>query len=351
MKIDFDPAMIAASPQPVMLINTEAALVHANPAAGPLMPVFLKGRKLWSTAIAGVKAGRTTLPCSLDLAATLPEAQSWKVWLCRADDGYALIFETLLPDHPAGAMPGEFALIGKPLRDQISAFAESVRRIDGSLLNRHDIEHRGEMLGRAGWIVEVLDELTRLSELHAGNPLKDEERVFLYPLVQAVAADLRRPDGRAGPWDIDPAGAGVAPLYGRRDWLTLAVRACMKRLLASCPDNARLRIELRQVGDFALLTGGVGPRAGRPPDGDPRPRAAAGALPQFDLDLQVAERVFELHGGQVRIRRLDSNDPLESFSVALPTAHPHAARSVGRCEVCPVARQAMEYARELASLL
>lgn len=92
----------------------------------------------------------------------------------------------------------------------------------------------------------------------------------------------------------------------------------------------------------------------------PAAKDAQVALPEqgFGLSLQICQRVFELHGGQLRIDYGDapSDRPetgrfIVAFTLTLPTGLPTHDRTRVSCRSCRISEQAMETARDLVKMM
>lgn len=373
MKIEITTDMFERSTQPVMLLTPEARLTYANPAAEPLLPLFLKARGAWEREILNLTWDRSELPKSLDLAEMVPESAAWEIWLSEvADAGFALMFCPVL--RTATAPPpvaGELALIGGAMREELAAFGDhlqeashgflpAVRTLCGSsetclreasrgFLSRAESRERDSLIAEAQHLSSQFLELAKLSELHERSPMTNQERIGIDALMVQVLADLPPLAGRASPLELKITGDRLAPVYCNPDWLALALRAYLVRLAAGCPKDARIDLELRQAGDMLVLSGSAAGHAPRRVDSGPPADGAATSRPVLDLSLMLADRILYLLGGEVEAIPASQPNRLESLTIKLPTSLPHEARRIGRCADCPETRQALEYARELAA--
>jgi len=370
MKIEFASDMFDRSAQPVMLLTPEGQLTYANAAGERLLPMFLKGRGAWEREIANVSWDKSDLPRTLDLTEDIPESAAWEIWLTEvADSGYALMFCPLLRACAAPiATAGELALIGSAMREELQAFGEhlqqasrgflpAVRTLCGSsetclqeasrgFLSRAESRERDNLIAETRHLSMQLMELAKLSELHERSPMTNQERIDFAALTAQVLADLPAQAGRTAPLDLKIAGGSLAPVYGNPDWLALALRSYLVRLAAGCPADARINLELRQIGDMLVLSGHAA--AGVAPADPSDAGAGATRMPALDLSLMLAERLMYLLGGEVEAGAADHPNRLASLTIKLPTSHPDETRRIGRCRDCPETRQALEYAKELA---
>ena len=75
-----------------------------------------------------------------------------------------------------------------------------------------------------------------------------------------------------------------------------------------------------------------------------------------DIRVPIARRIFELHGGQLKIVEIDADNPdefrrgISSFTLILPTGGPAKKRNL-ECENCLVGQQALAYAADLAKIM
>lgn len=375
MKIEIATDMFDHSTQPVMLLTPDAHLTYANAAAERLLPLFLKGHDAWAREIDGLSWDKSELPKQLDLAEEIPESAAWEIWLSEvADSGYALMFCPLLHagPAPAAAAAGELALIGNAMREELASFGDhlrqasrgflpAVRTLCGSsetclneasrgFLSRAESRERDSLIAETQRLSMQFLELAKLSELHEVSPMTNQERIAFDALTAQVLADLPAQAGHAAPLDFKIVGENLAPVYGNPDWLALALRAYLIRLAAGCPEGARVQLELRQVGDMLVLCGKAS--ISDAPAGQAVGSAdAAATRPALDLSLMLAERLLYLLGGEVEASPAGQPNRFESLTIKLPTSHPDEARRIGRCRECPETRQALEYAKELATRL
>jgi len=375
MQIAFGTDMFERSAQPVMLLAPDARLTYANPAAERLLPLYLAGREAWKREIDKLGRVPAKLPKRLDLAGEFPQAGTWEIWLSEvtdSDSGYALMFCPLLRESAAPrSATGELALIGSALREELKAYSEHLQQASRGFLpalatlcgasetclqqasrkflDRAQARERDRLIAETQHLALQFLELAKLSELHERSPMDDQERIAFDTLIARVLAGM--PGAGATRFEFNTAGASFAPVYGNPDWLSYAVRAYLLRLGAGLEEGARISLALRQLGDLLVLDANIviGKTAlVLAESGSPEEEPSA---PVVDIRLMLAERLLHMLGGEVEARPAEHQNRIEAFTIRLPASHPHEARRIGRCQTCPETRQALEYAKELATRL
>jgi hypothetical protein len=200
-----------------------------------------------------------------------------------------------------------------------------------------------------------LGEVSDLAALYQQDLAFTDERFALAPLIAEIYPTLPRQQGVNAISYHHSEGASLGQIYGHRAWMGLALIALLGRLGEGCPAGFRVNTSLRQLGDFVIVAGNVAIDRAHPAAKD-----AQVALPEqgFGLSLQICQRVFELHGGQLRIDYGDapSDSPetgrfIVAFTLTLPTGLPTHDRTRVSCRSCRISEQAMETARDLVKMM
>ena len=356
MKIDINPDIFTASAQPFMLLDAKANMVYANPAAQPLSAMLSQHRLLWLRELLKVSSSDEK-PLHRLTTESLPlEARNWDIWLTSAETTeYALWFtpqESAAPEKTSD-IPG-LSLIGQQMRDEMTVYAGMLRDHFSSLKDSAAVPAHFQLMAKTLQISERMQELAKLSELQERNPFAREERIYLYSLTNQLLSQISSASTLPIEWIVDPSGAMLAPVFGDKDWLTLALRAYFKKLAESVSDSASepgaIHLQFNQIGGHASLIGRCQP-VPHAPAGDAGPRQPAQPKGQvFDLSLQLAERVLELHGASVIVQHQPDRSHFESVRITFPTASPQTTRPDVWCQNCPAAKQSAAFARDIVAL-
>jgi hypothetical protein len=356
MKININPEIFATNAQPFMLLDAKANMVYANPAAQPLAAMLSQHRLLWLREL--LKASSSDeKPLHHLTTESLPlEARNWDIWLTSAETSeYALWFKPLASAAPAKTsnIPG-LSLIGQKMRDEMTAYAGMLRDHFSSLKDSTAVPAHFQLMAKTLYIAERMEELTKLSELQESNRFASNERIYLYSLTNQLLSQISSSSTHPIEWIVDPSGAMLAPVFGDKAWLTLALRAYFKKLADGASDNASnagtIHLQFQQIGGYAHLTGRC------QSDTNPAAQVAGqrhptqAAEPAFDLSLQLADRVLELHGATVTVQSQPDRTHFESVRITFPTASPQTTRPDVWCDNCPAAKQSAAFARDIATL-
>ena len=356
MKIDINPGIFAANAQPFMLLDAKANMVYANPAAQPLAAMLIQHRLLWLRALLKAASSEEE-PLHYLSTESLPlEARNWDIWLTNAESTeYALWFTPQEPAAPEQTtnIPG-MNLIGQAMRDELTAYAGMLRDQFTHLKDSTAVPTHFQLMAKTLQISERMEELAKLSELQERNPFAGEERIYLNSLTNQIISQISAATNHPIEWILDPSGALLAPVFGNKDWLTLALHAYLQKLAENAADNATdcgtIHLQFQQIGGHATLTGRCQPSLleSSRDDGIRQPAKAEGHA--FNLSLQLAERVLELHGAIVTIQHQPDQARFESVRITFPTSSPQTSRPDVWCQNCPAAKQSAAFARDIATL-
>jgi len=355
-----DKQALAKLTEGVVLLDDQGRPLSATRNSQPWLRHCIEIAPVLTTMIAEANAGTLSLPAAVDLrvededADEAPE-QTWLV--ANAGAGHALLIRPRPQGEPESkAGEGRFLeLLGMGVREEVSRLGAMLRERDQSAGDA------GPVLRQASDLDALLGEIGELAELHQRDDGFFEERLSLPALLREVILDLRK--GRFGSnvshvldcADAPPPG----PVYGNAHWLKKALHTLLAGIGQSCPQQSRIQIHLRQLGDFIVLSAGAdngstAPEpAGQDPGAEPPPAPSRRAL-----RLRICRRVIKLHGGQMKLRLPEQNDgqadasgAIESFMLTLPTGLPEQDRSRLSCSHCRITCQSMQYARDLATMM
>jgi hypothetical protein len=149
----------------------------------------------------------------------------------------------------------------------------------------------------------------------------------------------------------------LGALYGDAAWLKYAIQSLLTGLGESAPPHSQVVLELRQLGDFIVFTGGVHAARELRQSNDDRRNKEATPPVERDIRLLMCQRIVQLHGGRLKVSVSTSNGPdehstgIESFTLNLLTGMPDHDRSRISCADCRYTLQAQAYAQDLSALL
>jgi hypothetical protein len=232
------------------------------------------------------------------------------------------------------------SLIGQKLREEMTTYAGMLRDHFTSLKDSAGVPAHFQLMAKTLHIAERMEELAKLSELQESNRFASYERIYLYSLTNQLLSQISSSSTHPIEWIVDPAGAMLAPVFGDKAWLTLALRAYFKKLAEGASDNAS---NAGLIGRCQSNTSAAAQVAGQR-----QPTQAA--EPVFDLSLQLADRVLELHGATVTVQSQPDRTHLESVRITFPTSSPQTTRPDVWCDNCPAAKQSAAFARDIATL-
>jgi hypothetical protein len=240
------------------------------------------------------------------------------------------------------------------MRDEMTAYASMLRDYFSSLKDSTAVPAHFQLMAKTLQISEQMDELAKLSELQERNPTGKEERIYLYSLCNQLISQISSATNSPIEWIVDPSGALLAPVFGDKVWLTLALRTYFKKLAECATDNpadgGAIHLQFQQIGGHASLTGRYQPNpSASARDNSPRQPAQPEAH-ALNLSLKLAERVLELHGATVTVQHPPERTCFESVRMTFPTASPQTTRPDVWCQNCPAVNQSAAFARDIATL-
>lgn len=210
---------------------------------------------------------------------------------------------------------------------------------------------------------DIASRLIGIGELLSGDPIITDERILLAEAVReaaAAVAPLAREHGIG--ILLDDSEQALAPVYGSRHWLGLAMQCLLRHIAQSAPPRSHVLLRIRQVGFHQLVSAVIQfvqpshksldllRNAGRS-IGSPSVRSQlAMASHAEDIDLALARAAIEAHGGNLR-GEMDTDQSIAQFTLTLPTGESHGLRQRPSCASCPYVHQAEQFAQDIGELL
>lgn len=261
------------------------------------------------------------------------------------DDAFVLIGSE---GGDGSAFDNLMQVIRSDLRDPVHDCAGALALVQRD----HDPHAADALVDRVQELVRVLDKLVDLADLWGSGALFANDRIELWPLIQAVWGEVEpvalqrqvkvrfRAHGEA---------RDLATLYGSEHWLRRVFLECLESAVRSTRGGGTLEIEHRQMGPRALIVfRDCGVFAGRPGDAVELP--AQGGKPvapkpsaRDQIGLKLCQHIVALHGGQLRE---EEEDGQRNFLIDLPTGAPFRSDQT-QLDIA----QAQRYASDLAALM
>ena len=339
-------------------LDANGQVRSANSAARPWLRDCIYLAATFAGLIAAVKRGRLVLPRRLNLlddcqhCANSPQ----EVWLDHeGKHNYVLL---ILPRSAAATAASKQGpaysenfvnLIGAGLRTEVGQICDQLDAVCEPGFSPDELQRLAPAISAR------LRELNGLAELYQYEQPFTDERFGLAPLLAEILPGLPR---QSGPFAIRYShleGPGIGQIYGHRVWMRRALNSLLGRLGEGCRPGYQVNTSLRQIGDFVIVAGAVVVDRSRP-------AMVHGQVAQsgrgYGLGLQACRRIFELHGGELKIEysppsveSSNTSERIESFVLTLPTGLPAHDRSSGSCGDCRISRQAQETLRDLVQLM
>ena len=216
-----------------------------------------------------------------------------------------------------------------------------------------------QTLERAQQLHDRLEKLADMIAVFGGEAMIADERILTGELIEEVCRDAVAEPMR-GRVRIALTGVDdkLPSIYGSRRWLLRGLREIVENaLMQGLRESARAAVPLievhaRAAGEFLLLrvhnhgafSGGVADGARFVPFASGRDPAKLGARAVSRIGLPLAQRIVELHGGNLRVKSRDGDDSTEVI-VQLPTGAPHTNKPQLDAE------QVKRYAEDLSKLM
>ncbi len=332
----------------VFRLDDRGRVRSLNRAAQPWLRACLSQTERLAALTAAAARGVLKLPAKLELFkdSSKPPAE---VWFDRDGENTYLLLVIVgeciakAPDSRCGDF---IALLDGNARGEIDRLR--------SLLDNLGVPAEA-MQEQAVELSALLGDISHLTELYQRDEVFTNERFGLAPLLAGLIPELPRQEGALAVRYDYQEGENIGQIYGHRSWLRQAILSLIGRLGEGCPPDHSVRITLRQLGDFVIVSSRLMfererlrssvSGSGLPPKIND-PSAGQG----FGLRVAICQRIIDLHGGTLKIE-YDQPPHIESFTLSLATGLPINERSRVSCADCRITFQALEYARDLADLM
>lgn len=204
----------------------------------------------------------------------------------------------------------------------------------------------------------MVTRLLNLTEVLGDTPILCDDRLLLVNSLHTVGAKLadmatRRRVGIR----FDDNAQTLAPIYGSRHWLELALFELIRRMVAATPSGLHVLIRLRQVGFHQLVTAVTNhsqPTSNSQNLLTRNPGTVIGDLTAAklvgDIDIATAQAIVELHHGKLKVD-VDKDGALLQFTLTMPTGEQQLHHQGANCTDCAYAHQAEQFAQDIGELL
>lgn len=353
MNLGLDRTLIERMSEGVILLDRNAEVTAYNVAARGWLRECMALSGTLRALMARAANGLLALPTAVQLGTDRGPERCAPVdaWLCAdGPEDYALFIAQQVPEDEFRESESRFiALLGEQARQEMAQLGRLLRTAQkpGEL-------DRAVLARQCAGVDRLLVEIDQLSTLFGRDKVFLEERLSLVPLLKAVLPALPHQGGeRALRYTLIETNDLLGALYGDEAWLKYAFRNLLSALGDSAPAFSEVVLDLRQLGDFIVLTGRLRNAPGVREERETRYERGADSALERDIRRQMCQRIVELHGGRLKILPASGDDDrcIESFTLNLLTGIPDHDRSRASCSGCRHILQSQAYARDLSALM
>jgi hypothetical protein len=357
MRLNFEMAQIERMSDGVVLLDKQAGVKGFNSAARVWLEECAGLTERLRTLIRRERGGLQALPATVKFEGFWNEESLLPVeaWLCkdgRAD--YVLLIARPSLEQTFKSSETRFvALLGEQARQEIKQLGDLLR--NAASPGKID---RSAIIDQSARVDRILIEIDQLAVLFQRDKVFLDDRLSLVTLIKDILPALPHQRGEhAIHYKLVETLNQLGALYGDAAWLKYAIQSLLTGLGESAPPHSQVVLELRQLGDFIVFTGGVHAARELRQSNDDRRNKEATPPVERDIRLLMCQRIVQLHGGRLKVSVSTSNGPdehstgIESFTLNLLTGMPDHDRSRISCADCRYTLQAQAYAQDLSALL
>ena len=349
-------ALFDAMPVPMLTFSINGEATYANRAAKlhPGKPVEAMGGKQVIKALArDITLGKIKLPYAADVE--LLAGHRLRGQFLPGPSGLDIAFVAKPDVDGASEASGRMNLneIMAVLRDEVGP---PMRKLSGVLGDLPETEETTELEDAAGALDMRLRRLTDLIAVFGEDVLRNEDRIELGPLVQAVVAELQpRAATLKIVFEVTEPRQTLPPLYGSERLIRRALFECFDNALTysrrevNRQQSLSVKIAYNLTGEHVLMSvrnyGAIPDEFKGVETREPFAKLAkAPSSPTGGrLGLPLVHRIVGLHGGNMRMSMVEDDEV--RVLIELPTGAP--LRGQAQLDIA----QAQRYATDLAQMM
>lgn len=359
-------ALFESLQEALLIVSATGETLYANPVAQEILQISAGANystEWLQSQIRAIRQGYLKLPLTfqVELPRRSEHADQMQVTLLQSPAGsnFILVMKNITAEQLYQNAVGNLAEMvhsefGAPVKRFLAAVADTLAQFENSAKGNLALQNAVAVVSREGASLErVLQKASLLAGAYRWFPMRDDQRVLVTSLVDdALLASQPLLVERGIQVRFCGLDDNLPVIYGSKVFLTQALAAYLAYLVERIGRGVNILISAKASGNVVLLTitnygdllPGKSSSARLPLSG----MAGSKSIDTLDLPLALCKRVVELNGGSLRFG--GKNGKVHSITFELPVGAP--AKPYGEsCDECPIASQAMQYARDLAELL
>ena len=359
MNITFDKQFLEKMSEGVVLLSRIGKITHFNRAARPWLNYCIVAEVRLGKIIKESFKTSSSPPVLVNLFEQgMVDVNPIEAYLCGGDTAdYALFITGKTSSEASQKITHQnadfLALLSKDIPHEITQLREELSTISAE----SGFPAGRAIIQRADRLNHLVTTASQLSELNQLDASTQTDRISLLKLINEVVNDI--PHLRAGfsiNESLSDASDELGTLFGHKKWLQCGLRGLLENMGENAPPRSLVELRVRQNGGFIVLTANFIHATGlhkATPENLACTTNTALAM-QADIRTLMAHRIFELHGGELKISSMDSdatdeyNTNITSFTLLLPTGKPAEGAIFPVCTDCPHYKQTELYANDLA---
>ena len=255
--------VIEAAPEPALLVDAQAVVRHANPAARELFDIDPRGRHLSAAlrvpavleAVSAALNGAS--PCKVDYEQRVPVRRGFSVHVAALGPGRGalVVLRDLTREQQVERMRADFvANASHELRTPLTALSGFLDTVQGAAKDdpKAQAKFLGMMRSQADRMRRLIDDLLSLSRIEMNEHVRPSEEVDLAQVAAHVCETLAGLAQQAGT-RLTLSGAGRLVVAGSRDELVQVVQNLVENAIKYGGTGKPVEIALGSEGDFAQL--------------------------------------------------------------------------------------------------
>lgn len=359
-------ALFESLQEALLIVSATGETLYANPVAQEILQISAGANystEWLQSQIRAIRQGYLKLPLTfqVELPRRSEHADQMQVTLLQSPAGsnFILVMKNITAEQLYQNAVGNLAEMvhsefGAPVKQFLAAVADTLAQFENSAKGNLALQNAVAVVSREGASLErVLQKASLLAGAYRWFPMRDDQRVLVTSLVDdALLASQPLLVERGIQVRFCGLDDNLPVIYGSKVFLTQALAAYLAYLVERIGRGVNILISAKASGNVVLLTitnyGDLLPEKSSSVRLPFSGMAGSKSIDTLDLPLALCKRVVELNGGTLRFG--GKNGKVRSITFELPVGAP--AKPFGEsCDECPIASQAMQYARDLAELL